>query len=594
MLSNRLMSALLACTGVLLITSACDSLRIQDGRLGGRDGSGFSCSSDDDCLRGYRCNPVDALGVNTCVAANNRTICDAFNRDGDNYLAIGAPDECFGLRGDCDDEDPLTYPGAPEICDGKDNSCNGLVDDGLDSVLCPLQLGVCRGATTECVDGGLVDCGDSGAYGPDYETEGAPCNFPNCDFEQACDGLDNDCDGRVDEGCCRDDIPLEGDGNCPRRGARFEDCNIQCRCVPGQAFACGRETGECSRGIRICDAQRPALELPCMGVEPLAPDEMVDCQTADDCDPGQFCVSEFIGPNERFDDDCETAGDPGCSRRICRTLQTTGESCTSDAQCSGSEVCFDGECRPRNISPVAETCNGMDDDCDGRIDNHFAGNPNRPCGQCPFNSARVQVQNAAGGAEFWCVDMYEASRPDADEDDAGQYELYAASQPGVLPWTNVNGTQAGAACGGQAYRDQFPPAQQVAALPVRELCRGFVHQQACGGVTGGTVTNYPYGNTFVEGTCVDSSIGAVQPTGSFAGCSRLVQPSGLPVHDMSGNVAEWTQFTVGAPNEVRGGSFVTAAANDLRCNAIVPATANADFSSRDDVGFRCCARPITN
>ena len=32
---------------------------------------------------------------------------------------------------DCDDNDDTVYPGAPELCDGKDNDCNTSVDDGL-------------------------------------------------------------------------------------------------------------------------------------------------------------------------------------------------------------------------------------------------------------------------------------------------------------------------------------------------------------------------------------------------------------------------------------------------------------------------------
>ena len=35
-------------------------------------------------------------------------------------------------EGDCDDLDNAIYPGAEEICDGKDNDCNGVVDDGYD------------------------------------------------------------------------------------------------------------------------------------------------------------------------------------------------------------------------------------------------------------------------------------------------------------------------------------------------------------------------------------------------------------------------------------------------------------------------------
>ena len=87
--------------------------------------------------------------------------------------------------GDCDDADPATYPGAPEVCDGLDNDCDGAVPaaeadgDGDGAALC---------------DG---DCDD-----------GAPTVYPGA--PELCDGLDNDCDGAVASDELVDD---DGDGS---------------------------------------------------------------------------------------------------------------------------------------------------------------------------------------------------------------------------------------------------------------------------------------------------------------------------------------------------------------------------------------------
>jgi hypothetical protein len=111
---------------------------------------------------------------------------------------MDADGDGFEFTDDCNDTDPSIHPNADELCDGIDNDCDGEVDnDALDAPTWYLDadddgFGDPESMLRACLQpsnhvSNNTDCDDTDPH-------------VNPDAEELCDGIDNDCDGEVDNG----------------------------------------------------------------------------------------------------------------------------------------------------------------------------------------------------------------------------------------------------------------------------------------------------------------------------------------------------------------------------------------------------------
>jgi hypothetical protein len=174
-----------------------------------------------------------------------------------------------------------------EVCNGKDDDCDGVVDNGTSGNTCTTgKLGVCAAGTTTCA---------SGVPGCAQKTQPTT---------EVCNGLDDDCDGVVDNGTTG--------------GA----------CSTGQKGVCAAGTTTCVSGVAGCAETTAASAEVCNGLD-------------DDCDgnidngtTGKSCSTGKPGVCAAGTTTC-VSGDPGCA-------ETT--------------------------APTAEVCDGLDNNCNGQTD----------------------------------------------------------------------------------------------------------------------------------------------------------------------------------------------------------------------------------
>jgi hypothetical protein len=439
------------------IDQNCDGV---DGSDGDQDGYASVASGGTDC------DDENAEVVPDDADGDGFTVCDGDCDDSNAELTPvdGDEDGVTLCDGDCDDANPAAQSvDAEEACDGADNNCDGVADEGVLGMFyadadgdgfgdseamvegCDAPDGhvedatdcddgneaahdaaadeICDGADNNC--DGAADEGVLGTYYADLDGDGygdaatltEACEAPegyieegtDCDDSEAlafsadaaedCDGVDNNCDGSVDEGVLTTfyaDADGDGFGDaatatdaCEAPDGYIEE-GTDCDDSEALAFStdasedCDGVDNNCNGGVDegatteyFADADGDGYGDPATATDACeAPDAYIEEGT--DCDDSEALAysTDASEDCDGVDNNCDGAVDEGTIQTYYADLDGDGygdaeaamESCGQpEGYVSDATDCNDGE--PGAHDPDAsEDCDGIDNNCDGTVD----------------------------------------------------------------------------------------------------------------------------------------------------------------------------------------------------------------------------------
>jgi hypothetical protein len=310
---------------------------------------------------------------------------DGYGEDGTERLACEQPEDSSAVAGDCDDLDDTVYPEAAERCDGLDNDCDGEVDEEVTDLWYADADGDGWGDASSTLDA----CDPPDGYAPragDCDDSQASVN-PN--GVELCNEQDDDCDGTVDEDDAVDAQTWYGDDDGDGYGGDTT------------TVACEQPSGS-SADSKDCDdtdaAVNPGAAEVCNEVDD-------DCNGyVDDEDPGLT-----DGDTWTIDYDGDGYGD--ASGRFTATACEAPSGYVEDAtDCDDTDA---------DVFPSAdETCNEIDDDCDGDVDEDDALDASTW-----YEDADGDTYGNASSTDVSCTEPrgYVSDDTDCDDTDADVY-----------------------------------------------------------------------------------------------------------------------------------------------------------------------------